>query len=128
MSQNEAALRKLYELYGTGDPTYLWGILDDNVEWHSSAFGHWNGVDGVRECLNAMASAWNLTRHDFLGMSGTNDDTFEVRVAIEAMYRATGKAIRLNKTDKIRMRGGKIVKYEEELDASILARAMVIPS
>jgi ketosteroid isomerase-like protein len=125
MQADEAVVDELYNRYGNGDSTYLWGILADDVTWRSCAFGHWQGIDGVRACLSAMASQWDLTRHEYLGKTGNADGTFTVRVAIAATYRATGRSVSLEKKDTIRMSGGKIAAYEEAFDTAILSRAMV---
>lgn len=125
MGPNETVLRDFYDRYGNGDRNCLWAILDNGVTWRSTGFGNWSGVNGVRECLNTMASEWDLTRHDFLDMSGTDDRSFVVRVAIGATHRESSAKVSLEKTDTVRMQDGMIVDFEESFDRSILEQAIL---
>ena len=116
-------LRDLYDRYGAGDVAAVLDRLAPDVEWVSdrqspalAAFsGAFHGPDGVRRYFESLNRDWRIERHDMQEMVADGDEVL-VRNQVEATNRKTGKRVEVATQHRLRLRGGRIARFEEHFD------------
>ncbi|MBK1837050.1 nuclear transport factor 2 family protein [Azospirillum sp. YIM B02556] len=123
-------LRTLYDRYGVGEVQAVFDHLSPDVEWVSnrespvfaSFSGTFHGVDGVRRYFDGLTQDWSIDRHDLLDMTVEGDDV-RVRNLVGATYRKTGRRVETVTHHRLRVRDGRIERFEEQLDDAVVAMA-----
>ena len=128
MGPNELLLRKAYAAYVVGEP--LPDVFSNDIVWTSvgapnriETAGEWHGLDGVAQYFEALSANWALTQFVVEEVVSRNDSRFALRIRVTAESSSTGKSVRVEKTDLVTMKEGKIVEYAEIYDTGLLVRA-----
>lgn len=129
MAQADLAwLRTLYERYSSGEVQAVFDYLSPDVEWVSNRVspvfapisGTFRGEAGVRRYFDGLIRDWSIDRHDMLDFTVEGDDV-RVRNLVGATYRKTGKRIETVTHHHLRVKDGRIERFEEKFDDAVVA-------
>lgn len=130
MGPNERALRGAYARYAEGDVESVVELFAADVVIKSPGApnrlrhsGEWQGPEGVRGFLAAIAKEWTFERIEMLEMLTEDDRRFVVRSAVTGVNRRTRGKASVERVDLVTMEGGKCKSYSEIFDTAPLERA-----
>lgn len=124
-------LKDLYEAFGRGDIPAVLGKLDASLEWREAEGNPyrptgepWIGPQAVLENLFArLGSEWDgftVTPREFHGAG----DTVVVEGRYTGTFTATGKQLDAQVCHVWKLRGGKVVSFQQYVDTAQLQAVM----
>lgn len=126
--RNKRALAGVYASYQEHDVNPFLGLFADDASYNSVASvkdfrfaGPSQGRAAIVESLGRIAVDYSLIKYDIFEMVAQHD-LVAVHADVAFRQRNTGKIARTEKADVFRMRGGKILEFNEFFD-TLTARA-----
>jgi ketosteroid isomerase-like protein len=131
MSQESVALvRSLYEAFGRGDVPAVLAAMDPGIVWNEAEsfpyadrnpyVGPGAVVEGVFARLAAEWDGFKVGVEELLDAG----DTVVARGRYGGAYKKTGRAIHAQFAHVWRLRGGKVVAFQQHVDTAQVAKAM----
>jgi ketosteroid isomerase-like protein len=127
-AENDAAVRALYVAFAKGDGPGIFALLDPAVVWEVHAppphpyGGRFEGFAGTQTFLGAIAASVEVL--SFAAEETVASGDLVVGVGHERLrVRATGKVLVQRWVHLFRMRGGKVVRFEEWFDSATALEA-----
>ena len=123
--ENLEVIRSVYAAFGRGDLEGILALLDPQVSWRTPGppdlptAGLRHGVAAVREFFPLLLSTFDVQEFrpvDFLAQ----DDLVVVLGTTREGPKGTGRFVDFRWVHVFRLRGGKIVEFEEPADVSAL--------
>ena len=131
MSQENVGLvNSLYEAFARGDVPTVRAAMDPRIEWNEAEnfpYADRNPYVGPSAILEGvfarLGSEWDGFR---VGVEELLDagDTIVARGRYEGAYRKTGVRIHAQFAHVWKLRGGKVVKFQQPVDTAQVARAL----
>jgi len=130
--ENIALLREGYARYKTGDVAFLFGLLDENVQWVSSGDPKFfpmsrarSGPAQVAAYFQQLAQDWTVERHDPLEFFGAGDRV-AVRTQVCVRNNHTGGVVKIDKVELWTVHDRRIHSFQEIFDSGALMSVMPI--
>jgi ketosteroid isomerase-like protein len=131
MSQENVGLVKsLYEAFGRGDVPTVLAAMDPKIEWNEAEnfpyadrnpyIGPGAVVEGVFARLGSEWDGFGLDVEEVLDAG----DTVVARGRYKGAYRKTGVRIHAQFAHVWRLRGGKVVNFQQHVDTAQVAKAL----
>ena len=131
MSQENVGLVKsLYEAFGRGDVPTVLAAMDPKIEWNEAEnfpyadrnpyIGPGAVVEGVFARLGSEWDGFGLDVEEVLDAG----DTVVARGRYKGAYKKTGVRIHAQFAHVWRLRGGKVVKFQQHVDTAQVAKAI----
>ena len=131
MSQENVGLVKsLYEAFGRGDVPTVLAAMDPKIEWNEAEnfpyadrnpyIGPGAVVEGVFARLGSEWDGFGLDVEEVLDAG----DTVVARGRYKGAYKKTGVRIHAQFAHVWRLRGGKVVAFQQHVDTAQVAKAL----
>ena len=131
MSQGNVGLVKsLYEAFGRGDVPTVLAAMDPKIEWNEAEnfpyadrnpyIGPGAVVEGVFARLGSEWDGFGLDVEELLDAG----DTVVARGRYKGAYKKTGVRIHAQFAHVWRLRGGKVVAFQQHVDTAQVAKAL----
>jgi len=131
MSQGNVGLVKsLYEAFGRGDVPTVLAAMDPKIEWNEAEnfpyadrnpyIGPGAVVEGVFARLGSEWDGFGLDVEEVLDAG----DTVVARGRYKGAYKKTGVRIHAQFAHVWRLRGGKVVAFQQHVDTAQVAKAL----
>jgi len=125
---NTDVVKRLYELFETGNNNAIRQILDDNVEWNQMkgfpSGGQFVGIEAVLDnVFGGFRQNWTDWKATITQYIETEDGAFVIGF-YSGTYNATGLSTRSEFVSDYRVKNGRITAFNQYTDTFLIARAM----
>ncbi len=126
-AQSRAWLLAIYQRYIAGGPEAIYETLHPDIVWTSGGGelpwgGTRRGLGGVQAYFAALLAEVELTDW-VLERVLAEGEWMVAMVSLRIRFRRTGAEYRLRKVDTVRVRGGRVLEYQEFYDSAAVLSA-----